>query len=60
MVLPGLLTFNTTLMFYTNIGVGLDNLIPVDLICYRIITESLTAFFRVVNSETDVEVCTNV
>ena len=47
-VLPGLVAFNTTLMFSTSIGVGLETLINSDLRWYRIITDSLLALFRAV------------
>ena len=57
-VLPGLVAFNTKLMLSTNIGVGLDTLIYIDLRFYRIITEPSTAFFRAVNLAPNVEVCT--
>ena len=59
-MLPGFLAYKTTLMLYTNTGVDLDILIPIDLMWYQIITYSSKDFFSNVNSAPNVEVCTAV
>ena len=59
-VLPGFVAFDTTLVLSTNIGVGLDTLIPIDIRWCQSITDSMAEFFSAVNLSPNVEVCTVV
>ena len=58
--MPELFAFNTTIMFSTNTGVGLETLIPIDIRRYQIITDSSTDLFRAARSAPNVEVFTTV
>ena len=60
MFLPLLVAFDATLMLSTYTVVGLDTMIPINIMWYPIITDSSTDFFGAVNSAPNIEVFTAV
>ena len=59
-LISGLVAFNTKLTLSKIIGIGLDTLIPIDLMWYRSITEYSIDLLNAVNLALNVDFCTVV